>query len=156
MDKKSQLRKIIREEVKKVIAEGTRALIGVEAPNGSITSFYTHYDGYPEHTGKMLKKYYSNSGIIKKLMKLGKNGVSFLDKSIKGGKDHSFNSPKDGETIFYGRDRGEKGNMVTKARNRDSAKFDMGTEYHYIWNMKEKKWYYKSEYSNPQDWTELK
>ena len=116
---KNQLRKIIREEVKKVIAEGTRALIGVEAPNGSITSFYTHYDGYPEHTGKMLKKYYSNSGIIKKLMKLGKNGVSFLDKSIKGGKDHSFNSPKDGETIFYGRDRGEKGNMVAKARNRE-------------------------------------
>jgi hypothetical protein len=156
MNKKQILRKIIREEIKKVITEGTRALVGVEAPNGKVTVFYTHYDGYPQHTGKMLKKHYSNSGIVKKLMALGKHGVSFLDKSIKGGPDHSFKDPKKGETIFYGRDRGENDRMTFSFRDREKADFDWGTEYMYIWNMKEKKWYYKSAHSNPRDWTELK
>ena len=71
-------------------------------------------------------------------------------------KDHSFDNRKDGESIFYGRDRGEKGNMTSNWKNRDKVKFDSGEEYAYIYNLKEKKWYYKSKRSNPQDWTELK
>ena len=79
-----------------------------------------------------------------------------MDKSIKGGKDHSFEKPKKGETIFYGRDRGEKGSATSKWKSRDAIKFHSGEEYFYIYNMKEKKWYYKAEYGNPRDWTELK
>ena len=75
---------------------------------------------------------------------------------MKGGKDHSFDKPKDGETIFYGRDRGEKGNSTSNWKDRDAVKFNSGEEYFYIWNVKEKKWYYKAEYGNPQDWTKLK
>ena len=41
-------------------------------------------------------------------------------------------------------------------KNRDAVDFNAGEEYAYIYNMKEKKWYYKSRYSNPQDWTLLK
>ncbi len=143
MDKHQQLRKVIREEIKKVIAEGTRAIIGVEAPNGRIVGVYNHYDGYPQHAGKMLKKYYNKPNDVKDLIKLGKNGISFLDKSMKGGKDHSFANPKDGETIFYGRDRGEKGNMTQKYRDRGSIKHDMGADYFYIYNMKDRKWQYQ-------------
>ena len=72
---------------------------------------------------------------------------------MKGGDDHSFNNPKKGETIFYGRDRGERDYMVSKASHRDKLKFDMGTEFAYIWSQKEKKWYYKAQgWSN---WEEL-
>ena len=67
-----------------------------------------------------------------------------------------FDNPKDGETVFYGRDRGEKGRMTSKWGNRDKVKFKSGEEFAYIWNVKEKKWYYKAKYGNPQDWTELK
>ena len=152
----SRLREIIKEEVQNIINEGTRWGIGIEQPNGKIQSTYGHYDGYPQHTGKLLKKFYNNPSKVKQLLKLAKQGISYLDKSMKGGKDHSFEKPKKGETIFYGRDRGEGGSMMTNWRNRDAVKFHSGEEYFYIYNMKEKKWYYKAEYGNPRDWTELK
>jgi len=152
----SRLRQIIKEEVQTIINEGTRWGIGIEQPNGKIQSTYGHYDGYPQHTGKLLKRIYNSPSKVKQLLKLGKQGISFLDKSMRGGKDHSFEKPKKGETIFYGRDRGEGGSMMTNWRNRDAVKFHSGEEYFYIYNMKEKKWYYKAEYGNPKDWTELK
>jgi len=153
---KEQIKEIIREEIQSVLTEGTRWSVGIEAPSGKIASTYGHYDGYPEYAGKMLKRYYSNTGKVKQLMKLGKQGISTIDKSIKGGDDHSFGHPKKGETVFYGRDRGSKSSMSSTWRNRDKLKFNSGDEFAYIWSVKDKKWYYKSRYSNPQDWTELK
>tara|TARA_R100000900_G_scaffold84523_2_gene66566 strand:+ start:4272 stop:4793 length:522 start_codon:yes stop_codon:yes gene_type:complete len=141
---------------KKTITEGTRWLVGIEQPNGKITSTYGHYDGYPEWAGKHLKKYYNNPAKAKELLKLGKSGISTIGPKIKGNKDHSFEKPNKGVTVFYGRDRGEKGRMTSNWGNRDKVKFDSGEEYAYIYNLKEKQWYYKSRYSNPQDWTELK
>ena len=52
--KVSRLKEIIREEVRNVINEGTRWLVGIEEPSGKITSTYGHYDGYPEWAGKHL------------------------------------------------------------------------------------------------------
>ena len=153
---KTRIKEIIKEEIQSVLTEGTRWSVGIEAPSGKIASTYGHYDGYPEYAGKMLKRYYSNTGKVKQLMKLGKQGISTIDKSIKGGDDHSFAKPKKGETVFYGRDRGSKSSMSSTWRNRDKLKFNSGDEFAYIWSVKDKKWYYKSRYSNPQDWTELK
>ena len=153
---KSQLEEIIKEEIRSVLTEGTRWLVGIEAPSGKIASVYGHWDGYPEHVGKMLKKHYKNPSKIKKLLKLGKQGISSIDKDISGAKDHSFSKPVDGQTVFYGRDRGEKGNFSKTWKNRDAVKFNSGEEYGYVWSVKDKKWYYKSRYSNPKDWTELK
>jgi uncharacterized protein with NRDE domain len=154
--KKSRLKEIIKEEVQNIINEGTRWLVGIEEPSGKITSTYGHYDGYPEWAGKHLKKYYRNPAVVKQLLKLGSAGISTIGKKIKGSKDHSFEKPEKDVTVFYGRDRGEKGRMTSNWRNRDAVKFDSGEEYAYIYNMKEKKWYYKSRYSNPRDWTELR
>jgi hypothetical protein len=153
---KSQLKEIIKEEVKSIINESTRWLVGIEAPSGKIASVYGHWDGYPEHVGKFLKKYYTNPGKVKQLLKLGKNGISSIDKDIRGAKDHSFDNPVKGQTVFYGRDRGEKDNYSKTWKNRDAVKFNSGEEYGYVWSVKEKKWYYKSRYSNPQNWTPLK
>jgi hypothetical protein len=153
---KSQLRKLIREEVKSLINEATRWLVGIEDPNGKIISTYGHWDGYPEHTGKMLKKYYKNPVVVKNLMKLGKSGISSIGAKIKGSNDHSFDNPEKDVTVFYGRDRGEKSNATSNWKNRDAVKFNSGEEYAYIFSMKDKKWYYKSKRSNPQNWTELK
>ena len=158
---KTRIKEIIREEIQTVLIEGTRWNVGIEAPNGKIASTYGHYDGYPEHAGKMLKRYYSNTGKVKQLLKLGKQGISTIDKSIKGGDDHSFAKPKKGETIFYGRDRGEKDNHSNISKNREELlkgrnRWSGGTEFMYIWSTKDKKWYYVSRYSNPQEWTVLK
>ena len=93
---------------------------------------------------------------VKQLLKLGSSGISTIGPKIKGNKDHSFDTPNKGVTVFYGRDRGEKSRMTSNWKNRDAVKFDSGEEYAYIYNLKEKQWYYKSRYSNPQDWTKLK
>jgi len=158
---KTRIKEIIREEIQTVLTEGTRWNVGIEAPNGKIASTYGHYDGYPEHAGKMLKRYYSNTGKVKQLLKLGKQGISTIDKSIKGGDDHSFAKPKKGETVFYGRDRGEKDNHSNISKSREELlkgrnRWSGGTEFMYIWSVKDKKWYYVSRYSNPQEWTVLK
>ena len=149
-----KLKKLVKES--NLITEGTRWLVGIEEPSGKITSTYGHYDGYPEHAGKMLKKYYKNPVVVKNLMKLGKSGISSIGAKIKGSKDHSFDNPEKDVTVFYGRDRGEKGNSTSKWKNRDAVKFNSGEEYAYIYSTKDKKWYYKSRYSNPQDWKELR
>ena len=130
--KVSRLKEIIREEVRNVINEGTRWLVGIEEPSGKITSTYGHYDGYPEWAGKHLKKYYRNPAVVKQLLKLGRAGISTIGKKIKGSKDHSFEKPEKDVTVFYGRDRGEKGSMTSKWGNRDKVKFDSGEEYAYI------------------------
>ena len=153
---KTRIKEIIKEEVLSVLTEGTRWLVGIEAPSGKIASTYGHWDGYPKHAGKMLKKYYNNPAKVKQLLKLGKNGISSIDKSMKGGKDHTFENPKKGETVFYGRDRGEKDRYGAMWASRDKVKFNSGEEFAYIWSVKDKKWYYKARYTNPQDWTELK
>ena len=63
---------------------------------------------------------------------------------MKGGKDHSFDNAKKGETVFYGRDRGEKGSMTAKYKSMDDFQEDFqqkyGAEYGYIWSVKNKKW----------------
>ena len=145
-----KLKDIIRESG--LITEGTRWLVGIEAPNGQIVSTYGHWDGYPEWAGKYLKRFYNNPMKVKQLLKLGQQGISSIDKSMKGGKDHSFDKPKKGETVFYGRDRGEKSNATSKWKSRDAVKFHSGEEFAYIFNMKDKKWYYKASRGNPKDW----
>ena len=137
---KSRIKKI--RENKNLITEATRWLVGVEMPNGRIVSTYGHWDGYPSHTGKILKRYYSGgAGKVRDLIKLGKNGISSLEKSMKGGKGHSFNNPLPGESVFYGRDRGDKQRSMRKWRNRDSIKYNSGEEFAYIWSVKDRKWY---------------
>ena len=54
-----------------LLTEATRSVIGLELPNGKITSVYCHYDGYPEGVGTYLKKYYKSPAVIKKLIQLG-------------------------------------------------------------------------------------
>lgn len=38
---------------------GTRSRIGIELKNRSVVSVYCHYDGYPEHNGKILQNLYT-------------------------------------------------------------------------------------------------
>ena len=132
-------RKKLKEDL---LIEATRWNVAVEMPNGKVTAVYGHQDGDPIYVGKILKQYYSQGGKVRDLVKLGKNGISVLDKSMKGGKDHSFSNPQKGETVFYGRDRGEKNNMTSIYKNREDFGKNFGEEFGYVWSMKERRWYY--------------
>lgn len=85
---------------------GTRSRIGV-MHGDNCKSVYCHWDGYLQHNGAILQEHY-DSAKANNLVALG--DLSSLCPEIDAGNDsHSFEQPKAGVTIFYGRDRGETG-----------------------------------------------
>jgi hypothetical protein len=70
----------------------TRSRIGIELEDGTVKSIYCHWDGYPEHNGKILNEHYLDRTKVLSLIKLG--NISVLDNSISA-------------TVAYHRDRGE-------------------------------------------------
>tara|TARA_R110002074_G_scaffold371011_1_gene546013 strand:+ start:307 stop:891 length:585 start_codon:yes stop_codon:yes gene_type:complete len=104
----------------------TRARIGILNKDGTVTSTYVHSDGYPEHTGKMLKKHYSTEAKAKKLMKKGSTGISFIDTTI------SKSEFSDHGNDMTGTDRG----LVDYVRNADGSM----AEYLYVFDPKKKSW----------------
>jgi len=130
------------------ILESTRSQIGIIDKRGVIHSTYVHSDGYPEGVGQMAKDYFSDTKKMKDLLKLGKNGISYLEPGIEGGEGHHFNTPIDGQTVFYGRDRGETRVDMTQKRKLEDLNDYLqdvahdGAEYVYLWDEKEKEWKY--------------
>lgn len=54
----------------------TRSTIGIRHEDGSVTKIYCHWDGYIEHNGGILQKYYNTAEKIEPLMALG--NLSYL------------------------------------------------------------------------------
>jgi len=50
---------------------GTRSRIGIQNQNGSITSVYCHYDGYPEGVGQELIENYTSPAEVNELLTKG-------------------------------------------------------------------------------------
>ena len=135
-----------------VINEGTRSQIGKIDKSGKIVSTYVHYDGYPENMVPLLKNY-KDTKSVDQLLKLGKAGISYLDTKI-GDKPMDFSNPEKGVTLFYGRDRNEKGDMTTKADVKNVAKYlkqvanSGGAEYAYLYDERDGKWYMADTYED--------
>jgi hypothetical protein len=124
---------------------GTRSRIGVM--HGDVCkSVYCHWDGYLEYNGTLLQEHYDSSK-ANFLVALG--DISSLRPSIEipEGVEHSFDNPAKDITVFYGRDRGEKGtDFRTDFTFADFLKRvdGCGAEYYYI--MKDGEWYVGSPY----------
>ncbi len=86
----------------------TRSRIGMVNENGSITSVYCHWDGYPSHNGLLLLEHYQDPEKIKKLLALGDLSSLAPNLEPEGNVTHTFEDPTDGVCVFYGRDRKEK------------------------------------------------
>jgi hypothetical protein len=84
----------------------TRSRIGYTNNDGSIVSAYCHYDGYPQHNGKILLESYKTLGKVKELVNGG--DMSVLRSRCDKPEGHTFEKPHTGATVYYGRDRGEK------------------------------------------------
>lgn len=145
---KRVLRSVSINENSDVVFESTRSQIGIIDRRGVIHSTYVHSDGYPDGVGQMAKDHFSDTKKMKELLKLGKNGISYLEPGIEGGEGHSFDSPVEGQTVFYGRDRGEtRFDMTQKRKLEDLDDYlqdvaNDGAEYVYLWDEKEKEWKY--------------
>ena len=122
---------------------GTRSTIGVVDENGFVKAIYCHWDGYPEHNGRILRDHYNTPSKILKLIALG--DLSVLGPEI--GRKHAFSEfelPEvergvyraltEGWCTAYGRDRGEKGTKAQKYK--DIFEFigdDRGQDFTYVY-----------------------
>lgn len=84
----------------------TRSRIGIENPDGTVTSIYCHWDGYPSHNGRILTEHYGDPRKVRALIALG--NISSLDEQIECPEGHSFENRISGYTVAYHRDRGDK------------------------------------------------
>lgn len=84
----------------------TRSRIAIESKEGRVKSIYAHWDGYPEHNGKILFEHYQDRDKLTKLIELG--SISSLAPEVKTDQPHSFDAPVEGVVVAYGRDRGEE------------------------------------------------
>ena len=100
---------------------GTRSAIGYKTETGKVRAKYSHYDGYVAGCGKTLQEHYTQARKIAQMVELGDQ--SYMDKEIfpMPGSGHSFDTPEEGVTIFYGRDRGES--------NVEAVEFDTVQEF---------------------------
>lgn len=79
---------------------GTRSRIGMELPDHRVMSVYCHWDGYPEHNGRILVKDYQNRDDVRKLIEGG--GMSSLRS------DSDWEGNKIDPRPLYYTERGEK------------------------------------------------
>jgi hypothetical protein len=140
----------LKESYQLLITEGTRSQVGKIDKNGNITSVYVHWDGYPDNMLPKVKKYDAKG--VGELIKLGKSGISSLEAEI--GKKHDFSNPTKGWTIFYGRDRGETNNMISKGNAKNVRNYlkdvsnEAGAEYVYLYDERDGQWYMADTYSD--------
>ena len=92
----------------------TRSMIARRYEDGSFRAVYAHWDGYPEHNGRILLSHYSSVDKLNALLDEG--DISILRETV--GDKHNFDDFLQGQespanknewTTFYGRDRGEEG-----------------------------------------------
>jgi len=115
-----------------IINEGTRSQVGVIGRNGKIVSAYVHYDGYPSNMKPGLKKHMKNEKDVLKLIKMGGARGIFDDKEIE----------------YYKNGKPTKGDMKDFGKYVDTADRSGGAEYIYLYNMKDKKWYFADVYGD--------
>jgi hypothetical protein len=116
----------------------TRCRIAIQNTDKSYHSVYCHFDGYPQHTGKLLAQYWTDISHIERLMNLG--DVSVLDRN------HD-------KTRFYHRDLLEQKTNALFAENFDELLLqttDCGGEYVYAFI--DNKWFYHVSENDGTDW----
>jgi hypothetical protein len=95
----------------------TRSTISIKNSDGTISSIYSHWDGYLEGVGKILKENYNDENLARKILTEG--DVSSLASNLY-------------ESLFYNRDRGEntKSKLFTNINDENFISFQQ--EYNYL------------------------
>ena len=127
----TKLKALVPEEYK--INEGTRSQVGVIDRSGKIASAYVHFDGYPSNMKPGLKKHMKNEKDVLNLIKKG------------GARGIYNNKPVE----FYNEKPSPiKGNFKDIEKYIKSADQRGGAEYVYLYNMKDRKWYFADTYKD--------
>lgn len=110
----------------------TRSNIGIYNEDGTVRAIYAHWDGYPDHNGRILAGHYNQFPKIVALLEQG--SVSSLGREI--GEQHSFDARPDDSAFctFYSRDRGEPAEWnQAQTYDNPAALVEHGEQYVYVW-----------------------
>jgi len=119
---------------KQVLKEGTRSQVGYIDNNGNIKSAYVHFDGYPENMKPGIKKHMKSETDVKTLIKRGGARGIFDDKDIEYYDDKSA--------------KPMSGNLEDIEKYIKDSDFKGGAEFVYLYNTKDKKWYFADTYKD--------
>ena len=127
----------------------TRSLICIKEKENVYECIYCHFDGYVEGVGQMLDTYYKSKEKMQNLIALG--DMSYLRESIECPEGHTFIKPKEGYSVFYGRDRGETNVGRTTFTYESLIKYfkNGGCDYLYVYEPTENKFLYSKNDSLP-------
>ena len=113
---------------------GTRSTIIAKLSNGQTKRIYCHWDGYPEHNGRILLDHYQDQTKIDSLIALG--DLSVLGEEI--GEKHAFETTNGrNDCTAYGRDRDEQGTEASTVRSLKASiksSAQCGAEFVYLWD----------------------
>ena len=112
--------------------EGTRSQVGVIDKGGKIQSAYVHFDGYPSNMKPGIKKHIKNEKDVIKLIKKGGARGIFDDKPIE---------------YYNEKPSPLKGNVKDIEKYIKSADSNGGAEFVYLYDMRDKKWYFADVYA---------
>ena len=104
----------------------TRSNINVKVGD-KYHSVYCHWDGYVSHNGAILLEHYNSQELAEKLVAEG--DMSVLGPQCDKPEGHSYDTPAEGRTVYYGRDRGEED---VGMRVVDEPLFEQS--YSYVWD----------------------
>jgi hypothetical protein len=138
----------------------TRARIGLQNKDGTITAAYQHWDGYPGGLGYNLVDYWTDANKVKDAIALGNSSKWGFIIGNKIDFDDRQDPMHELQNVYYMRDRGEKDQGPTTYK--DEAEylaegFNSGEEYIYLLKNTGKKdylgkevgeWFY-THYENP-------
>ena len=132
-DEKNESTKLSRLVPESIINEGTRSQVGIIDRSGKIASAYVHYDGYPSNMKPGIKKHMKNEKDVLTLIKRGGARGIFNDKDIE---------------YFDRKEQPSKGNLKDFRKYVDNVDRNGGAEFVYLYNMKDKKWYFADVYGD--------
>ncbi len=129
----------------------TRSYVGIIQPKDpkskenlrTIKYIYVHWDGSPKKRLPILTENYTTADKVNALIDLG--NLSQLEPSIEKPDGHTYDTPVDGYTIAYGRDRGETGTKAQTAYYNPDKKMYLGmdkSEYVYLFDTERNEWVY--------------
>ncbi len=119
---------------------GTRSTISIARTDGTVSTCYCHWDGYPSNNGVLLLVHYQEPEKVKDL--IGHGFMSSLGKNVNPVGEHTYDKQEEGVTVFYGRDRKETDvDAVNHKSLKDFAKNGDFQEFDYVYMESKKKWY---------------
>ena len=115
----------------------THCGIAVKTEEGYNT-IYCHFDGYPKYMFTLLTENYNSEELATKLVSLG--DASYITERLEPtpGVTHTFDTPEEGVSVFYHRDRGEDWEHTKPAVYKTKQK--LYSDYYYAYVFDKGRW----------------